>query len=65
MSVRVVHIHICDRCGDEFVYESGEETIGDLSFMVKTNGSGSKNSHMSWDFCPPCTSQFLRFVKGE
>lgn len=62
MSVEVVSTRKCDRCGDEIIYSYPVRTIGHLSYMVLTNGSGSSRSDMDLDLCKDCTTVFLSFM---
>lgn len=64
MSIRVVRTRECDRCGDEIVYEWPEVTIGHMSYMVLTNGSGTSDSGMELDLCAGCATVFLNFMSN-
>lgn len=67
MSVRVIEIKVCDRCGEESASERAWETSARIGFMFLTRGSGSwmrnpnaaeRHGDLDHDLCDTCTEKF-------
>lgn len=67
MTIKIIHIHNCDRCKEDFDLKPNYSTpmITGLVYMVTRNGSGSRLSDMDYELCDECSDAFLHFMKGN